>query len=98
MISPIDPFQIPDTVESQAETETTMIQLIRDTIRDQWASVAHGTLLYKAMVDGPQVKRIGMGPEHAIAHRIGLGMSPERAAAREYLYRWNLALQSPVFG
>lgn len=35
---------------------------------------------------------------YRLAVRIGLGRSIEEAAAREYIYRWNLALQSRVFG
>lgn len=30
--------------------------------------------------------------------RIDCGRSPEEAAAREYLYHWELALRSPIFG
>lgn len=33
-----------------------------------------------------------------LAVRIDCGRSPEEAAAREYLYRWELALRSPIFG
>ena len=33
-----------------------------------------------------------------LAVRIEVGHSIEVAAAREYLYRWRLALQSPIFG
>jgi hypothetical protein len=40
----------------------------------------------------------GMDTVLRLAYRISLGRSIEEAAAREYLYRWNLALRSPVFG
>jgi hypothetical protein len=33
-----------------------------------------------------------------LAVRVDCGRTPEEAAAREYLYRWELALQSPIFG
>jgi hypothetical protein len=33
-----------------------------------------------------------------LAVRVDCGRTPEEAAAREYLYRWELALRSPIFG
>jgi hypothetical protein len=33
-----------------------------------------------------------------LALRIDVGRTAEEAAAREYLYRWSLALTSPIFG
>lgn len=40
----------------------------------------------------------GLATEHRLALRIDLGRTVEEAAAREYLYRWNLALRSSSFG
>lgn len=40
----------------------------------------------------------GMDTVLRLAYRISLGSTIEQAAAKEYLYRWNLALQSPIFG
>ena len=40
----------------------------------------------------------GMDTVLRLAVRIDCGRSPEEAAAREYLYRWDLALRSPLFG
>ena len=40
----------------------------------------------------------GMDTVIRLAWRIECGRSIEEAAAREYLYRWSLALNSPVFG
>lgn len=33
-----------------------------------------------------------------LAWRIECGKTAEQAAAREYVYRWGLALKSPIFG
>jgi hypothetical protein len=40
----------------------------------------------------------GMDTVYRLALRLHYGRTVEEAAAREYLYRWNLALRSPVFG
>lgn len=40
----------------------------------------------------------GMDTLYRLALRRYYGRSVEEAAAREYLYRWNLALRSHVFG
>lgn len=40
----------------------------------------------------------GMDTLYRLALRLHYGRSIEEAAAREYLYRWNLALRSRVFG
>lgn len=47
-----------------------------------------------------RIKRPGMDTMTALAIRLEAepGRTAEQAAAREYLYRWHLALTSPVFG
>lgn len=40
----------------------------------------------------------GMDTLIRLAWRIECGRSVQEAAAREYMYRWNLALKSPIFG
>ena len=40
----------------------------------------------------------GMDTVWRLAIRIGDGRTVEEAAAREYCYRWALAIQSPIFG
>ena len=40
----------------------------------------------------------GMSTDVRLAIRIENGKTIEESAAREYVYRWSLALQSPVFG
>jgi hypothetical protein len=41
----------------------------------------------------PMPRRPGMSTPSALAYRISLGRSVEEAAAREYLYRWALAIK-----
>lgn len=40
----------------------------------------------------------GMATPVRLAWRIECGRSTQEAAAKEYIYRWNLALKSPIFG
>lgn len=75
-----------------------MFDLIREVFLRRAQDVKRAHDLYQSFVVGPQVARVGMHASHAIAHRLGCGLSVEQSAAREYLYRWNLALRSPVFG
>jgi hypothetical protein len=46
----------------------------------------------------PPCRAPGMDTVIRLASRIGFGRSIEEAAAREYCYRWSLALKSPIFG
>lgn len=48
--------------------------------------------LFAEMVQGTVRKVPGADTTTRMAERIGFGLTPEQAAAREYLYRWNLAL------
>jgi hypothetical protein len=75
-----------------------MLDRIQGTMTKRPAEVAAASALYRSWCVGPQVRRIGMGIEHAVAHRLSFGRTPEQAAAREYLYRWSIALNSRVFG
>jgi hypothetical protein len=52
--------------------------------------------LLRTWGDFPRVP--GMDTVLRLAVRIDSGRSSEEAAAREYLYRWELALKSPIFG
>lgn len=48
---------------------------------------------------GRRLERVpGMDTVIRLAYRLYCGRTIEEAAGREYLYRWHLALQSPVFG
>lgn len=48
---------------------------------------------------GRRLERVpGMCTVIRLAYRIECGRSAEEAAGREYAYRWQLALQSPIFG
>lgn len=53
---------------------------------------------FVAMV-GHQMPRVpGCGTAIRLAWRMHLGATREQAVAREYMYRWSLALRSTVFG
>ncbi|MBO6755731.1 MAG: hypothetical protein JJ902_05360 [Roseibium sp.] len=55
--------------------------------------------LFAAYCGGTPPPRVpGMDTVLRLSVRIAVGRTPEEAAAKEYLYRWRLALQSPVFG
>lgn len=52
--------------------------------------------IYKQYCNGRPPPRVpGMDTVIRLAHRISLGRSIEEAAAREYLYRWHLAIKAP---
>lgn len=60
------------------------------------ACAAYDTL--KAFYAWPIGAVPGMDTCSRLAIRIDCGKTVEQAAASEYLYRWHLALRSPVFG
>lgn len=52
--------------------------------------------IYKSYCDGfPPARVPGCDTVIRLAHRISLGRTPEEAAAREYIYRWHLAIKAP---
>lgn len=54
--------------------------------------------LFHALCGSRPTRVPGMCAVIRLAVRLDRGASPERAAALEYLYRWNLALRWPGFG
>lgn len=63
------------------------------------AEAAQAFALYAAHCGGTAPARVpGMCTDIRLANRIALGRTVEEAAAREYLYRWNLALRWRGFG
>lgn len=72
-------------------------QIIRDILRERAGDVEIAYGLFRSY-GGPRFRAPGMDTRSRLAWRLHCGRSPVEAAAREYLYRWNLALQSPVFG
>lgn len=60
---------------------------------------AHRAFLAYVRLCGTRLPSVpGMDTEMRLAVRIASGRSVAKAAAAEYLYRWSLALQSPIFG
>lgn len=79
-----------------------MGSIVQD-LREAWPIHAEGARqAYAAFIDhcdGVSPGRVpGMDTESRLALRLYYGRSIEEAAAREYLYRWELALRSRVFG
>lgn len=64
--------------------------------RDYKPEALQAEALLNSWGDFPRVP--GMDTALRLAHRLAFGRSVEEAAAREYVYRWNLALRSPIFG
>ena len=50
--------------------------------------------LFRSMCEQPMPRVPGVDTVIRLAWRIECGRSPEDAAVKEYLYRWNLALKS----
>lgn len=75
---------------------------LRETIamahRLHFEDAMRALVLFRSFVS----ERLGGVPGVATLDRLAVrclnGRSPEEAASAEYLYRWRLALQSPVFG
>ena len=67
------------------------------TAYDTHRARAHEALaILRSYGDFPRVA--GADTAIRLAVRIDAGRTPAEAAAREYCYRWKLALRSPTFG
>jgi hypothetical protein len=71
--------------------------------RRAWAdhreAAGRAMALYREHCQGHPPPRVpGMDTVLRLAIRIQSGRTIEEAAAREYLYRWKLALDAPIFG
>lgn len=63
------------------------------------AQAEAGEAFFRAMLTpAADLERGPLPSVYRIAARIAQGFTVEEAAAREYLYRWRLTLQSPIFG
>lgn len=53
-------------------------------------------MIYRGYCEGREPPRVsGMSTSVRLAYRISLGRTVEEAAAREYAYRWFLAIKAP---
>ena len=77
------------------------MSLVRD-FREAWARHEHDARAayprFRAMLAWPLPARPGMDTHASLALRMFYGKTADEAVAREYLYRWGLALSSPIFG
>lgn len=73
------------------------VQDIRDAQRLYRAEALQALEILKTMCGGTLPPRVpGMDTVTRLAWRIRCGRTPAEAASREYVYRWKLALQSPI--
>ena len=87
-----------ERMETREMTQPTLIQMVREAWPKHQEAASQA---YETFVDycGLAPCRVpGMDTVLRLAVRIEAGRNVEEAAAKEYIYRWNLALQSPVFG
>lgn len=73
---------------------------LTETLRKAWplhkADADRAFNLFSSWCDAGRRTRIpGMGTTERLAVRLYLGKSVEEAAAREYVYRWELAIKAP---
>jgi hypothetical protein len=73
---------------------------ITETLRKAWPihkdDAERAFDLFYSWCDKGRVGRVpGMGTAERLAVRLYLGKTIEEAAAREYLYRWSLAIKAP---
>ena len=62
------------------------------------ATAENALAIFDGYYPGPRVERIGCDTYTACLYLACLGRTALEASAREYLYRWSVALTSPVFG
>lgn len=69
------------------------------TLREAWPAQKENALLARDLFDSWCSKRMsrvpGIGTTERLAIRLHLGKTIEQAAAREYIYRWHLAIKAP---
>lgn len=77
----------------------TLIEEIRIAMRDNIEPTKQAYALFIDHCEGVSPGRVpGCDTIIRLAHRSYHGRGVESNAAREYLYRWSLAIQSPIFG
>jgi hypothetical protein len=76
----------------------TVIQSVRESMAQHRAAVPAALALFEENCGQPLPRVPGIDTASRLAVRLHAGRTVEEAAALEYLYRWRLALQSPVFG
>ena len=87
------------TITARRTDKRDLPAIVRDAVAECGKeAVAAFDLLYSWIDADRWTRGPGMDTHSRLAVRCWLGHDVEEAAAREYLYRWNLALQSPVFG
>jgi hypothetical protein len=77
----------------------TLMEEIRIAMRDNIKPARQSYMIFIDYCEGRSPGRVpGCDTIIRLAHRSWHGRGVESNAAREYLYRWSLALRSPIFG
>lgn len=71
-----------------------LVDFLRQSFRDNREKIEEACDLFAAMLTDTVRKVPGADVATRMAERIGHGRTPQEAAAREYLYRWRLALDA----
>lgn len=76
-----------------------MAATLTQTLREAWPAQKENAVSAYALFDswcsGRMSRVPGIGTVERLAVRLHLGKTIEEAAAREYLYRWRLAIKAP---
>jgi hypothetical protein len=73
-----------------------ILQDAADAFRAHSSEARQAFGIYRSYCGGNVPPRVpGMDTYDRLAYRISLGRTIEEAAAREYLYRWSLAIKAP---
>ena len=80
------------------EQSMSVFQRARDAYVEHRETAEEAERILASWCETPLPHVPGMSTVIRLAYRINAGRSPEQAAGREYAYRWNLALLSPIFG
>jgi hypothetical protein len=84
------------TAPRQSSMETLPNQIKRAWLNHKTEAI-EAKAIFVTYCDGARMTRVpGCDTILRLALRIQNGMTPEQAAAREYLYRWNLAFISRI--
>lgn len=75
-----------------------IVKIVREAMGSHLEEAKLASRLFRSWVSPTLCEGPGMATMPRLAVRCAEGRDTEGAAAREYLYRWSLALTSPVFG
>lgn len=95
-IPPADAAPLPPR-NARPRPRTSLVEDARLARRLHLPEAQAASALFRSWCDHKLRGVPGLDTTTRLALRIYYGRTPENAAAREYIYRWSLALKSPVF-